>query len=269
MAARFTLALVTGASSGIGQALARLIAQKGISLLLLGRNRENLEQLSQELQPFVSVEILAADLLRPEERAQAIDLIHRKVPDLIINNAGMGLYGPALAYATSQQLDILQLDGAAVLEIALEAARTLISRGKQGTILNVSSIAAVPIMPYMAVYSGAKAFVNQFSEAFDDEVRPFGVRVLAACPGVVHTPFQQRAGSQQERPSLSMEVNVAAREIWKQVESGQRLRFFDWRYRLNVFFMRYILPKKWVAYIVKRSILARGCKTEIKKVPHA
>ncbi len=269
---KFSTALVTGASSGIGEAVARLLAEQGINLILTGRNQDNLIRLAKELSPKVHVELLFADLRLPLERAKVVAVIRQQAPDLVINNAGLGLYGPALAYDTAEQLAILEVDGHALLELSLEAARALISFKKPGTILNVSSSAAFPVMPYFAVYSATKAFVNQFSEAFDAEVRPYGIRVLASCPGVVTTHFQQRAGGRENRPRgkiKPMTVEFAAEQIWKQIVSGKKVHVFDWHYRLMIFLVRYVLPKKWVERIVANDVIARGGKTDIKKIPHA
>jgi len=100
---KFSLAFVTGASSGLGAGICRLLASKGIPLLITGRNVERLKILADELQMLVPVEIIAADLSIEKERERLIDKIHEHVPDLIINNAGFGLYGPALTYETRQQ----------------------------------------------------------------------------------------------------------------------------------------------------------------------
>ena len=258
----FSLALVTGATSGIGEELSRLFAKKGINLLLSGRNQEKLEALKGELSGLVKVEMLQADLNQPQERNRLIEKIHKLSPDLVVNNAGVGMYGDALCYPTQDSLDLVEVDVKAVLELSLEAARTLISLQKTGVILNVSSTAAFPIFPGFSVYAASKAFLNKFSESFDEEVRPYGVRVLAACPGVVATHFRERAGGRNpsywERKQ-TMSVAFAAQEIWKQIEKRKKIHLFNWVYRLLIT-LTMILPKPWVAKLLHKIIGGRHIK---------
>lgn len=253
----FQKALITGASSGIGEALAVELSEKGVSLILAGRDRGRLESLASRLQERVSVEIAVVDLTKSEERSRLVNRIRESAPDLVINNAGSGLYGEALSYETADHLATVELNVSALLELTLEAARTLVSRGQTGVIMNISSVAATPVFPFFSVYSATKAFVNQLSESLDFELRGRGIRVLAACPGRVATRFQQRAARTEEphEPGESfMSTEFAAREILAQIDSGRRLRAFDWRYRLIEFLCRYVLPKSWVAASVSHSI---------------
>lgn len=263
----FQLALVTGSTSGIGEALARLLAQKKIALLLTGRNEEKLKQLKAELSN-VSVETLVADLSTSEGRKQVIALIHRREPDLVINNAGVGLYGDVLMSETQEAEKLIELDVVSVFSLSIEAARTLLTAKKKGTILNVSSAAAFPIFPGFTVYSAAKACVNQFSESFDAETASQGVRVLAACPGYVATQFRSNAKGtgQSLLETGAMSADFAAQEIWKQILSGKRVRVFNWRYRFMNFFVKYIFPKSLVAFVVHKSMQAIKPPTPIIKV---
>src|SRR5687768_9770759 len=194
----FTLALVTGSSSGIGESVSRLLADKGINLIIHGRKQEKLEEIAKELRQKVQVTIVNADLRYPEGRKTVVDCIHNLKPDLVVNNAGGGLYGEALSHETSSSVNLLELDGVAVLELSLEAARTLVSEGKKGVIINISSAAAFLIFPWFAVYSACKAFVVQFSESFDEEMKPYGIRVLTSCPGVVSTKFRESSGGKRQ-----------------------------------------------------------------------
>lgn len=252
----FTLALVTGATSGIGEELCKLLASKGISLIITGRNLEKLNQLSSELSSQVKVASVSADLETIEGRKKVLALIHAQKPDLVINNAGFGLYGDSLSYETSELMKVLEVNCAVVLEFSLEAARTLISDKKRGVIVNIASAAAFIISPTLCVYSATKAFVNQFSEAFDMEVKPQGVRVLSACPGVVNTNFRQRAGGEVSSPMINFEMSApfAAEEIWRQIQKGKPSYVFHWPYRISIFLSRYIIPKKWAAKAIKNSV---------------
>jgi short-subunit dehydrogenase len=254
------LALITGASSGIGESLAYLLAGKGINLILHGRNINNLERIAANLRAKVKVEIITAELNQSLERKKIIDKIYEKTPDLIINNAGFGLFGEALTYETGQQLEIAEVNGLAVLELTLEAARALASAEKKGVILNVSSSAGeVPIAPGLAVYSAAKAMVNKFSQSLDVEFQELGIRVLVACPGLVQTHFRQRAGGYSEPSTyqkMVMTSEYAAQEIWRQIEKEKRCHLFDWKTRLLVLSSKWF-PTKWVAAIYRTIVLQR------------
>jgi short-subunit dehydrogenase len=267
----FNLALVTGASSGIGEELAKLLANKGINLILSGRNQERLNILAQELSSKVQVEIILADLSQPSERELLVNSIQTKIPDLVINNAGFGFYGDALSCSMDESLTLIEVDVNAVVEFTLEAARALISAGKPGVILNVSSVAAFFIFPGFSIYSASKAFINQFTESFDEEVRLFGVRALAACPGVVSTSFRQRAGGvapiKREFPK-PMTPAFAAQEIWRQIEKRKKIHIFNWIYRFFASLVN-VLPKSLVANILRKSINKRGVKQEIIKKNNA
>ncbi len=252
----YNRALVTGATSGLGKALSQLLAAKGIPLLITGRDLSRLEALASALP--VSTICYAADLSRKEERQGLIEQIHRHVPDLIINNAGFGLYGAALRHATREQLDILEINANALLEISLESARILIAHQKRGTIVNISSAAAFFPYPTFSVYAATKAFVLHFSESFDREVAPFGLRVLCACPGQIATDFRNRAAKHhpQSRDRRTLSVEKAAQCIWRQIEKEQAIYIFDWRYRLLVSLGK-LLPRRWVQARLQQEIAFR------------
>lgn len=241
------LALVTGASSGIGTAACEFLADKGINLIISGRNNEQLDRLQKKLREKVSVLTVIADLSTSEGRSHLISLLHAKVPDLVINNAGFGLYGEALSHSTDAQVEILEVNARAVLELTLEAARALIASKKQGVILNVSSAAAFQILPSTSVYAASKAFVNQFSQAFDFEVKRYGVRILSFCPGRVLTDFQRRAGGRNDSLTTygMMSADFVAKKMWEQIINLKPCYIIDWKYRL-MNFISYFIPKNWI-----------------------
>lgn len=252
----YNLALVTGASSGLGMDLCALLADRGIELIISGRNLDELLKLQAILSIKVPVQFFVVDLSQKQERQKLVALLHERAPDLVINNAGFGLYGDALTYSTEDQMKILEVNAQAVLELSLEAARSMITKGKKGVILNVSSAAAFQIMPKMAVYSSAKAFVNHFSEALDFEVQPYGVRVLSACPGMIDTKFQERAGGYKDKNLNKMSSGFVAKKILKQIEKLQPLLIINWRYQVLTFFS-YFLPKNWIAKKMEKNITNR------------
>jgi len=254
------LALVTGASSGIGKELCRLLARQGINLIISGRNIVELQALSDELSLLVPVIIAPADIANIQDRLGLVELIHKRMPDLVINNAGFGLYGDALSHRIRDTMEILEVDGNATIQLTLEAARTLIDAKKRGIILNVASVAGYfEIFPCLAMYAAAKAMVAQFSQSLDDEIERHGVRVLTACPGMVNTGFRDRAAGKhlEEKVFGTMDAIFAAEQIWKQIQSGKAVNIFDWKYKVAVFCARYLVPRRWVAKILKRGINKR------------
>lgn len=175
-----------------------------------------------------------------------LEKIYKKVPDLIINNAGFGAIGFALERETERSLEILEVNAAAVLEISLESARALYTKGKKGVIMNISSVASFYFMPYMSVYSASKAFVSNFSQGLDEEMKSYGIRILSSCPGRVYTEFRSRAsdGELQGKPASGMDAQFAANEIWKQIVKRKPIWAFDSKYRLTLFLFDYIVPKR-------------------------
>lgn len=249
---RFNLAFVTGASSGIGAALCRLLAREKIPLLMTGRDRERLDSLATELSPLVPVEVLAADIGTEEGRDVLVKAVRERTPDLLVNNAGFGLYGETLTHETASLLEMIDVNIKGVVDLTVEGARALIASGKKGVILNVSSSADLLVFPGLAVYAASKAFVTQFSQSIDFELKKRGIRVLVSCPGVVKTEFRSRASglNQQTEGRTAMEVSFAAEQLWRQIEKGKRLHRFDFKTRIGSFIGRNLLPKPLVAKIL-------------------
>lgn len=255
----FSLALITGATSGIGEALAKFLASRGINLILSGRNEEKLKSLQETLGKHVSVQTIQADLSTPEGRRKVGSKIRELGPDLVINNAGFSTYGAALRFTTEQQLEIAQVDAIAYLELTLDAAHTLKDRGMPGVILNVSSAAGFHVLPLYAVYGASKAFVNSFSQALNEELRDTGISVLAACPGVVVTDFGRRASAGKttsaEQP-MAMSVDFAVEQIWQQIQSRKSIHEFDWRYRFLTTLSK-IMPQSFAFWLVREGMKRR------------
>jgi short-subunit dehydrogenase len=249
-------ALITGATSGIGESLARLLASKGVSLILTGRNEPKLQGLKAELSSQVAVQTVTADLQDKIDRERIVQVIREGSIDLLVNNAGFGVYGPAVSKSTAELLDVLELNAAAVLELTIEAAKTMVASNKEGVIMNISSVAAYHLIPNLAVYSATKAFVNNFSETLDYELKPKGVRVLTACPGKVATEFQARASNGRVKLKAGgtvMSQEFAANEIWEQIQSKKSVHIFDWKYRLATICSRFV-PKSLAIRLAANSM---------------
>jgi short-subunit dehydrogenase len=188
--------LVTGASTGIGEAFARELARLGANLVLVARGEERLRTLSKELATAhgVKAEVLVEDLTKAGAARRIADAVHAKglVVDVLINNAGFGMHGPFEDVAVEVQRQQVDLNVGALVELT-HAFLPDVER-RQGGIIQVASTAAFQPMPYMAVYGATKAFVLSFSEALWAEYRNRGVRVLALCPGPTESAFFARAG---------------------------------------------------------------------------
>ncbi len=189
-------ALVTGASSGIGEAFAERLAADGYDLVVVARGQDALETLAKQLRESraVGVQVLAADLTNGAD-LRRVEARVAEPPgfDLVVNNAGFGTVGAfADSDADCEEEEIL-LNVVALMRLSRAALATMLPRNR-GVIINVSSLAAFAPYPFGATYAATKAFVNSFSEALHEELRGTGVRIQALCPGFTRTRFQERAG---------------------------------------------------------------------------
>jgi short-subunit dehydrogenase len=192
-----TWALVTGASSGIGEEFARQLAAKRANLILTARNEQKLRQLGRELiqRAGVQTRVVPIDLTRAggtERLCIAVDALGLVV-DHVVNNAGFGAAGKFHEGDEQRLADMVRLNCEAVTVLSRHFLPGMRERGRGG-IINVASTAAFQPVPYMAVYGATKAFVVSLSAAMHEEARGSGVRVMALCPGPVPTGFQAAAG---------------------------------------------------------------------------
>jgi hypothetical protein len=194
--------LITGASAGIGRELARLFAADKSNLVLVARRRERLEELAAELrrQAGVDVRVPAADLGRADApRAIADDLARDGTAiDVLVNNAGFGAVGPFAEIDAARQMEMVQVNVAALTHLTRLSLPGMIERGRGG-ILNVASTAGFQPGPLMAVYYATKAYVISFSEALHDELAGRGVAVSCLCPGPTESEFAAVAEMERSR----------------------------------------------------------------------
>jgi len=190
------VALVTGASSGIGADLTRVFAKHGQDLALVARSKGKLEALADEIaatgrpRPLVLVSDLA-ERDAADKIARGLAAADASV-EILVNNAGYGLLGDVADLDPEAQLGIIDVNIRALVALTLKLLPQL--KAARGKILNVASIVAYLVGPRMAVYYASKAFVLSFSHALGYELRPAGVTVTTLCPGVTLTNFQERAG---------------------------------------------------------------------------
>ena len=186
------VALITGASAGLGAEFARQLAARGQRLVLAARRTERLEALAAELGNARSV---TADLAAPGAAARLIAQVEQagETVELLVNNAGFGLHGRLAELDAERQREMIDLNCGALLDLTRAVLPAMIER-KSGGILNVASTAAFQPGPGMAVYFATKAFVLSLTEALHEEVKPHGIRVSALCPGPTRTEFGEVAG---------------------------------------------------------------------------
>jgi short-subunit dehydrogenase len=206
-------ALITGASSGIGEELARLLAAEGWELVLTARREDALAVLASDLSERhgVRVKTIALDLSQPAawEALEAQTEGAGHPVDLLVNNAGFGRLGPILDETCAEAHGIIALNVSAVADLSLRFGRRMAARGG-GEILQVASIAAFQPGPLMTSYYASKAWVLSFSEGLRVELAPHGVHVTTLCPGVTRTGFQARAGVTADRMMARLPTHTAA-----------------------------------------------------------
>ncbi|MEO6651933.1 MAG: SDR family oxidoreductase [Ilumatobacteraceae bacterium] len=191
----FASALVTGASSGIGEVMARRLAAAGVPTVVVARREDRLTALADE---FDGIEVLVADLLTMVgQRAVAARIADTDRPiDLVVNNAGFGTNGVFHQLDADRLADEIELNVAALTRLSHAALAVMVPR-RRGWLLNVSSIASFQPAPQLAVYAATKAYVTSLTESLHEEVKPHGVHVTALCPGLTKTEFQSVSNTQQ------------------------------------------------------------------------
>ncbi|MEV4507867.1 SDR family oxidoreductase [Dactylosporangium sp. NPDC049525] len=268
------VALITGATAGIGAAFARELAAQGYHLVLVARDQARLEAMAAELATTAErgdaaergdvaergdaaerggVEVLPADLSTPE----GCDLVAARLAaaarpvDLLVNNAGMSLNTPFLRSTVEREELLLRLNVNAVMRLTLAALPAMTARGK-GDIINVSSVSGFAALMPGSTYPASKAWVTNFSESTGQLVRSKGVRVMALCPGYTRTEFHERAGIDVSKtPSwLWLDAGRVVRDGLRDLRKGKLVSVPDWKYKLVVFGMRHA-PQSLVRRVSK------------------
>lgn len=212
-------AVVTGSSSGIGEAIARELARRGHGVTLVARRADRLAQLAGELAGLgVRAEVLAVDLSDRGARAALPDKVRDLglIPDILVNNAGLSTLGPVASANPEVEMQMLEVDVVAVADLCTRLVPGMVERHR-GAVLNVASTAAFQPLPGQAGYGAAKAFVLSYSRSLGGELRGTGVTVSALCPGPVHTGFGEAAGFTQDEVETSL-----PRFMWESPEAVAR-----------------------------------------------
>ncbi|HUJ28030.1 MAG TPA: SDR family oxidoreductase [Myxococcales bacterium] len=206
------IALITGASSGLGLEYARLFARDHIDVVLVARRRDRLEALAAELAKAhgVTAHVVPADLGRPDGPARVVDEVRKLGLDVdyLVNNAGFATHGPFAQLDAAREMEEVQVNVASLVALTRAFLPAMVER-KRGRVLNIGSTAGFPPGPFMAVYYASKAFVNSFTEALWYELRGTGVTATVSCPGATATEFSSVAGTSK---SLLFKLGAASAE---------------------------------------------------------
>ncbi len=225
--------LITGASSGIGEAFAHLLGREGHPLVIVARREGELNRVAGIITSRSNVPVLpvSLDLTLKDAGERLEEELSRRgiVPGVVVNSAGYGLYGAALDRDRADQVAMTELNVRAITDLSLRFLPAMKAKGAGG-LINVSSVAAFLPGPYMATYYATKAYILSLSEALGAELKGTGVTVTCLCPGPVPTGFQARAGMDAKKvyrgiPQVTAET--CAECGWEAFKRGQRLAFPD------------------------------------------
>lgn len=207
-------ALITGATSGIGYELAKLFAKDSYNLILVARNQDRLQDITDELKRNYAIEVtpLAKDLFNPAAAREIYDTTKGMgiTVDVLVNDAGQGEWGPFIETDLNRDLEIIQLNIASLLSLTKLYLKDMVSRN-EGKILQLGSEAGTTPMPLLSVYAATKAFVLSFSAALVNELRDTNITVTVLLPGATDTDFFHKAG--QEDTVTYRESKLAAPEV--------------------------------------------------------
>lgn len=253
-------AIVTGASSGIGKALAFEFAKGGFHIFLTGRNETALEEVAAECSKSfrVSTEIFSADLSRLDsiDKLIAALALKSRTYAVLVNNAGFGIHGDFADSDIDQEMQLLNVQLAAALKLTKAVLPAMIAN-RNGRILNVSSVYGFAPVPHQSVYSACKSFLLSFSTSLRNELEGTGVTVTAFCPGITQSEFRNRAGISVKNTNSGMTAKAAAEIAYNETMRGKAVVVPGIPNRLFVFASR-VLPGSFFAKVVKRINVARG-----------
>jgi short-subunit dehydrogenase len=250
------LALVTGASAGIGRELAKVLAREGHDLVLVARRQPELDELARVLkeQYGATARVIPADLAAPDAAVQLVGELGPDAQiDVLVNNAGFGGHGSFVSRDRDADMRMVAVNVAALTDLTKLLLPGMVARGR-GRVLNVASTAAFQPGPFMAVYYATKAYVLSLSEALAEEVSGTGVTVTCLCPGVTDTEFHAVAGTDAQpltQGPLSMSASAVAESAYKAMVRGKRLEIPGFHNKFGAASIR-IAPRGMVLKVVRR-----------------
>lgn len=241
--------LITGASYGIGESFARRLASDGANLVLTARSLDRLETLANELRAthHVNVAVIQSDLAQPTAPAALFQKTEEQglQIDLLINNAGFGQVGDFPDLPLDRQIEMIQVNVTALTALSHLYLQPMLKR-RSGAILNLASTASFQGVPYFSVYAATKAFILILSEGLWAECQPFGVRVIALCPGATGTHFQAVAGTENHTRPVKMQTPEEVVEVGlKALAENRSVAISGFNNRAMVFIERFV-PRSFV-----------------------
>lgn len=248
--------LITGASGGIGMELAKIMAERGHSLVLAARSEASLNNLKNEILNSynVDIQVLIADLSKPHSASMLFfEIENRGIEiEILVNNAGFGDFGLFYKSSLEKQLEMMQLNMNSLTELTRLFLPKMVEN-RYGKILNVASVAAFQPGPLMSVYFATKAFVLHFSEAIANELKDFGVSVTVLCPGPTKTNFD-KAAEVGDSPMFKGKLPSAAEVAlfgYKKMMRGKVVAIHGFKNKMMVFSGR-LAPRKIVTAITRK-----------------
>lgn len=243
-------ALITGASSGIGRALADEFAVRRFDLVLTGRDQPALEAAAQSCREKCQVEVVVhtADLSDDAAVSDLLTAISDRPIELLVNNAGFGIKGDFAETDINNELQMVEVQVTAMLRLTKAVLPAMVKRGK-GRILNIASVYSVASVPRQSVYSACKAFLLSFSTTLSEELRGTGVTVTVCLPGVTRTEFRRRAGI-TDRGASGMTPESVAQRAAAATMRGRHIVTPGGQNRLFVFAARH-LPARATSRLVR------------------
>jgi short-subunit dehydrogenase len=261
MSASRKWAIVTGASSGIGKALAIEFATGGFNVLLTGRNEVALASVARECaNSKVQTKVIAADLSRPESVDALVEAIRVFGADygVLVNNAGFGVHGEFAKSDIGQEVEMLDVQLAAMLKLTKAVLPGMIEH-RFGRILNVGSVYSYAPVPFQSVYAACKAFLQSFSASLRNELADTGVTVTLFCPGITQTEFRSRAGIAEKNKSSGLTAQAAARIGFTATIDRKAVVIPGFENRLFVVVAK-VFPSSWFSGVIRFINRMRGHK---------
>lgn len=256
------VALITGASAGIGEALAGVFSRERNDLILSARRGDRLQEIADELHDrhAVDVHVIAADLAAPDGSKRLYEQVQQLGLEVeyLVNNAGFGTFGPFAETDVDRSMELVRLNVAAVTGLTALFLPAMVERGR-GRIMNVASAAAFQPGPLMAAYYASKAYVLHFSEALAEELEGSGVTVTALCPGPVRTEFQDVADMHDSglvAGKRLISVATVAEIGYRSMMYGKPIAIPGFMMKLTALSVRFA-PRRLVAKFVRRLMEAR------------
>jgi short-subunit dehydrogenase len=257
-----SIALVTGASSGIGEQFARQLADRGYRVALVARREDRLRALAADLGGPERAHVIAADLASPDDRDRLAAELERHGGnvEVLVNNAGFGVYKPFAESDRDQEIKQVRLLVEAVVDLMGRYLPGMVKRGR-GAIINMSSTAGLQALPYNAGYSAAKAHVLLLSEAVHAEVKSSGVTVTAVCPGPVPSGFQEASDAgyfAEKLPKFTFATpERVARDALRAAERG-RISVIPGGPQVRIAYGPNRKMPRWLTLPVSKRLMARS-----------